>query len=88
MFILYVDDVCLISPSKSKLHQEIESLKTNCDLANDSDLQDYLVNSFEQHSNGSDTITQPKVIDLVLDIVGINQTNKHVNMYDNPAITP
>ena len=69
LLILYVDDVCIISPSKNLINHEIKSLQNNHDLKDDGELQYYLGTRFNCHTYGSVTLTQPRMIDRILTIV-------------------
>ena len=72
-FILYVDDACIISPHEHKISQVIASLQNDFDLTNKGKLQDYLGTRFQSHSDGSFTLTQPRLINRVFDIVGLDK---------------
>ena len=86
ILILYVDDACIISPHKSHIRREIDSLKKDYDLTDEGTLYDYLGTWFDRHSDGSVTLTQPRVIERVLQIVGLAVTNSHVKSHDTPAV--
>ena len=84
IFILYVDDVCVISHSKHAITNKISSLKRNFDLANDGELQDYLGTSFDFYPEGSVTLTQPCMVDRVIEIVGL-LSDSNIKVHDTPA---
>ena len=86
LLILYVDDACIISPSQSKIVAEITSLKKDYALTDEGKLQDYLGTRFDRNSDGSVTLTQPRMIDRALSIVGLNHQETHVKMHDTPAV--
>ena len=71
LLILYVDDACFISPHKYKIDAEIKSLQRDYDLTDDGDLKDYLGTRFDRHKDGSVTLTQPRMMERVFDIVGL-----------------
>ena len=73
IFILYVDDACIISPSKTLIKSELISLQSDYDLTDDGGLQDYLVTRFDRSSDGSVTLAQPRIINPVLEIVGLHK---------------
>jgi len=52
LLILYVDDACLISPSQSKILQEISSLQKDYDLTDEGPVQDYLGTRFDRKPDG------------------------------------
>ena len=70
IFILYVDDACLIFSSKTKIQREIHSLKQDYDLTDDGELQDYIGTRFERKTDGSVVLTQPRMIERLTAIVG------------------
>ena len=85
LLILYVDDACLISPSKIKIQQEISSLKQDYDLTDDGELQDYIGTRFQRHTNGSVTLSQPRMIERLLAIVGLDSKDSQIKLHDTPA---
>ena len=82
----YVDDACIISSSKILIKSEIISFQSDYDLTDDGELQDYLRTRFDRSSDGSVTLTQPRMSSRVLEIVGINK-DENVKMHDTPATT-
>ena len=54
-------------------------------LTDKGDLPDYLGTCFTRHSDGSLSMTQPKMIKRVLSIVGLDPQSEHVQMHDTPA---
>ena len=85
MLIVYVDDAILISPYKSMIQREIRSLQEEFDLTDDGILKDYLGTRFERHKDGSIELTQPKMIDRVLEIVGLHLETDRIKKHDTPA---
>ena len=81
-----MDDACIISPHKSHISREIESLQKDYNLTDEGTLFDYLGTRFDRHSDGSVTLTQPRMIERVLQIVGLAATDSHVKSHDTPAI--
>ena len=71
LLIVYVDDACLISPDKSKINLEIESLKKDYDLTDEGDLNDYLGTRFDRKKDGTVELTMPRMIERILDIVSL-----------------
>ena len=71
LLILYVDDACIISHDKRKIQSEILSLKKDYDLTDEGELQDYIGTRFERSSDGSVTLTQPRMIERLMAIVGL-----------------
>ena len=87
MLILYVDDACLISPSNEQIDKEIKSLQVDYDLTDDGELSDYLGTRFTKLSNGTVHLTMPRMIERVLDVVGLNHPDSNVKSHDTPATT-
>ena len=87
LLILYVDDACVISHDKKKIHNEILSLKKDYDLTDDGELQDYIGNRFNRQSDGSVTLTQPRMIERLMAIVGLDSKDTHIRLHDTPATT-
>ena len=80
---LYVDDAILISPSKAKINFEIASLQRDYDLTDDGELKDYLGTRFARNSaNGTIELTQPRMIDRVLRIVGLDPDSTNTKTHD------
>ena len=73
MLVVYVEDAILISPYKSMIQREIRSLQEEFDLTDDRILKDYLGTHFECHKDGSIKLTQPKMIDRVLESYMLKQ---------------
>ena len=90
LWILYVDDACVISHEKKKIQNEIMSLKKDYDLTDDGDLQDYIDTCFGLRSDWSVTLTQPRMIERLMTIVGLDSKDTHIKLHDTPvtAILP
>jgi hypothetical protein len=84
ILVLYVDDAILISPFKSKIDFEIKSLQQAYDLTDDGELKDYLGTRFTRQSDGSIILEQPRMIERILDMVGLG-SDERVKMHDTPA---
>jgi hypothetical protein len=85
MLIVYVDDAILISPNKQMINFEIKSLQKDYDLTDDGELKDYLGTRFEKKPDGSIELTQPKMIERVLRLVGLDPESTRTKMHDTPA---
>jgi hypothetical protein len=85
MLVVYVDDAILISPSKALISKEIASIQEDYDLTDDGELQDYLGTRFDRKPDGSLELTQPKMIDRVLRIVGLDPDSTRTKLHDTPA---
>ena len=55
------------------------------DLTDDGELEDYIGTRFERHKNGSVTLSMPRIIDRVLEIVGLNSTDIRIKLHDISA---
>ena len=85
LLILYVDDACFISPHEHKIDAEIKLLQQDYDLTDNGDLKDYIGTHFDRHKYGSVTLTQPRMMERVFDIVGLDPTSDKVKLHDIPA---
>jgi hypothetical protein len=83
--VVYVDDAILISPHKSLIRKEIKSLQLDFDLTDDGELEDYLGTRFTRKLDGSIKLSQPKIIERVLKIVGLDPTSTQTKLHDTPA---
>jgi hypothetical protein len=84
ILVLYVDDAILISPYKSKIDFEIKSLQKDYDLTDDGELKDYLGTRFTRHADGYVVLEQPRMIERILEMVGLN-SDERTKMHDTPA---
>jgi hypothetical protein len=71
ILVVYVDDAILISPNKERIDQEIKSLQEDFVLTDDGELKDYLGTRFTKHADGSIELSQPRMIERILSIVGL-----------------
>ena len=85
ILILYVDDACIISPHTSKINAEIKSLQKDFDLTDDGDIKDYIGTRFDRNNDGSFTLTQPRMMDRLFNLVGIDPSDTNTKMHDTPA---
>ena len=86
MLILYDDDDYILSTDKSKNLSEITYLQKDYDLTDEGPFQDYLGNQFDRNKYGSVTLTQPRMIDRVLSIVGLGSKDTAIKMHDTQAV--
>lgn len=56
-------------------------------MTDDIDAHDYLGTRFDCHADGSITLTQPRMIDPLLTIVGLDSKTSNVKLYDCLAIS-
>ena len=85
ILILYVDDAVLISPDLSRIKACVRSLQADFTLTDDGPLHDYLGTRFLRSRDGSIELTQPRMIQRVLEYVGIDPNSDNVKMHDTPA---
>ena len=83
ILLVYVDDAILISPNENIINREIKSLQESFALTDHGPLKDYLGTCFVCNKDGSLEMSQPKMIERVLDIVGLHQEGS--KMHDTPA---
>ena len=58
IFVIYVDDGILIGPNEKEIESIIESLKSEYDMTDEGDLNEYLGIKMERLSDGSRVLTQ------------------------------
>jgi len=75
ILVLYVDDAVSISPNQLLINHEIRSLQK----------EDYLETRFKQYNDGSIKLTQPRMIERVLKIVGLDGKQNDVKTHYSPA---
>lgn len=85
ILLVYVDDAILISPYKSLIQKKIKSLQENYNLTDHVELKDYLGVRFEQRKYKPIKLSQPKMIERVLQIVGIDPNNPQTHFKNLPA---
>lgn len=83
ILIVYVDDAILISPDKDLIAAEIKSLQEGYALTDDGPLKDYLGTRFIKHPDGSIEMLQPRMIQRILEILGLNEESS--KRHDTPA---
>ena len=66
---------------------EIKSLQKDYDLTDIGDLKGYLGTRLDRHTDGSVTLTQPRMMERVFNIVGIYPASKNVKLHDTPAFS-
>ena len=55
-------------------------------LSNNSEFKDYLGTIFENNKKyGLITLTQPRIVEIIIDLVGLNYTSENVKTNDTPA---
>ena len=88
IFFVYVDDGCFLGANKASVDQAIEDLqnpdmaKHRYDIEDRGDISDYLGINFCGEKDGTLILTQPQLIDQILEEVGIDA---NVRMKPTPA---
>ena len=75
ILVLYVDDAVVISPDKLRIDNLIKSLQQDFNLTDDGDIKDYLGIRIKKLSGGRFKLTQDRIINRCLEIVGIPVNN-------------
>lgn len=85
ILVVYVDDAILLSPYQHLISAEISSLMKDYKLTDEGELKDYLGTRFVHGADGSITLTQPRTIERILEMLGLNPHNDRIKMHDSPA---
>jgi hypothetical protein len=85
MYVLYTDDSLLAGPSKTEIDAIIKELKEKAklEITVEGDLADFLGMSIERKSDGTIHISQPHLIDQILNDLRLNDDS--VKMRTTPA---
>jgi hypothetical protein len=76
MYALYTDDSILAGPDQKEINQIIKEMeKVKLDITVEGDLQDFLGVNIERMPDGSINLTQPHLIDQILDDLRLNDDN-------------
>ena len=72
LFVIYIDDGILASSNKEEIEKAIEDIRsTGCEIDDQGDLCDYLGVNVERLQNGRIKLSQPHIIDKILDMVNL-----------------
>ena len=86
MYLLYTDDSILAGPSQKEINDVIAKIrKANLDITVEGDIKDFLGVNVTRHSDRSIELTQPHLIDKILEDLGL--TRDDVRTKDTPAAT-
>lgn len=83
--LIYVDDTIFFARDDETINAMISDLQRDFDLTDEGDVEAFLGIKFQSNSKGEITMSQPGLIDSILEDVGIQATSK---MHDTPATTP
>ena len=87
LLVVYVDDAILISLHKDLMDTDIKYLQKDYVLTDERELKDYLGTRFTKHSDRSIELSQPRMIERVLEIVGLNDVSDRTNMHATPDVS-
>jgi hypothetical protein len=76
VFLVYVDDGITAGPSKEAINQVITDLQTLFKVSDKGDLTDYLGVNIERRDDGSIKLTQPHLIDQIIEDVNFQKDTK------------
>ena len=85
LLLLYVDDAILVSKSNNRIEAEIRSLKSSFGITEKGPLKDYLGTRFDRNSDGSIELTQHRMIQRAVKVIGLDVNDRHVKMHNYPA---
>lgn len=86
LYALYTDDSILAGPDKSEIDRLIEQIKgIGLDITDEGNVEDFLGVNIERSADGTVTLTQPHLVDQILDDLKMNDSN--VKTKDTPAAT-
>jgi hypothetical protein len=84
IFIVYVDDCLLFSPSDTVLDNLINSLQSEFKLTHEGDVGAYLGIDIKRHQNGSMELSQPGLIQKIISAAGLEENSA---THDTPVTT-
>ena len=87
IFIVYIDNACIISSDLEDIESAINSLPLDYNLTDEGNLLDYLGAHFDHKPDGSVSLTQPRMNEHVLKLVGFPGIEQNVTRNDTPATT-
>jgi hypothetical protein len=76
VFLVYVDDGIIAGPSKKEIDKIIQDLQTSFKVSDEGDLTDYLGVNIEIRDDGSIKLTQPHLIDQIIEDVNFQEDTK------------
>jgi hypothetical protein len=86
MYALYTDDSILAGPNKNEINDIINNMrKAKLDITEEGKLEDFLGVNIERMADGTIHLTQPHLIDQILDDLRLN--NKNVTTKNVPALS-
>ena len=88
IFVVYTDDGILFDPSMSTINERIKDLQSLFDLEVQGNIQDYLGIRIDRKSDGSIHMTQPHLIDSVLEDLNLlaHENRSSTSIRDLPSM--
>ena len=80
--IFYVDNFCIFSKDKETIDTILKNLSKTFNLIDEGDVKSYLGMNVSKDPNGTITMSQPEIINKILNSLGICDESK---MHDTPA---
>lgn len=85
IYMLYTDDSLLAGPNKDEIEQVVKDLKkANLNVTDEGDIQDFLGINIDAKEDGTIHLTQPHLIDQILE--DLNMTQDNVKTKSTPAM--
>ena len=81
---IYVDDVTLFCPEKAPVDKLIQSLSKSFTLEDEGNVTNYLGVHVQHHNDGSIELSQPHLIQRIIDTLGLKNDSK---LHGTPAIS-
>ena len=76
IYVLYTDDSILVGPDQQELDNILEEIKsTGLDITSEDGIEDFLGVNIDHHSDGTIHLTQKRLIQSILDDLGLNSPN-------------
>jgi len=76
IYVLYTDDSILTGPDEAELDQIVQDMKNaGLDLTVEGDVSDFLGVNIQRHPDGTVHLTQPHLIDSILEELGLHGEN-------------
>ena len=75
--VCYVDDCCIFSKYKNTIDALLKNISKTFKLNDDGDVDSYIGTNVRKSPNGTITMSQPAIIDKILDSLGIFDESKN-----------
>ena len=84
LLFLYADNAILVSTSNKRIDTELFLLKYSFNLTDKGPFKYYLGTRFDRNADGSIELTQPRMIQRALKVVGLEVNDQHIKMHNYP----